>query len=205
MDLKHKLVNHYKRWNIDLDEEKQFIQFKNRIIIVIDEFIGQFLTINTEIDRSFSRELTLFLAEEPRVKSSTIEIINPLQDMLKQSNFETNLYGTSSVRWTERGFGDTAVYKAIKNTDNLVQLVTVIQVLLWILEKYDKDYQIELGQRIRDVVTLTPSINYSISVENFCICSTAFLGVAPQIFIVCMEKSSDRASPRNRVSGKRMT
>jgi len=52
MDIRRRLLNHYKRWNIPFDEERQFTQLKNRIITIISRHIGQLLVSKPKIEES---------------------------------------------------------------------------------------------------------------------------------------------------------
>ena len=53
MQIEKRLKNHYKRWNIVLDYEEEFLKFKNRLIEILNKLIGEYLAKNSDIDKQF--------------------------------------------------------------------------------------------------------------------------------------------------------
>jgi len=50
MDIKRRILNHYKRWNIEFDSSQAFITFKNRIVAIIKVY---FSILDSGIDNKF--------------------------------------------------------------------------------------------------------------------------------------------------------
>jgi hypothetical protein len=68
MDIEKRLMEYYKRWNIEFSYEEQFLNFKNRIIDALDRSIGDFLANKESVDERFSDINKLHKASEPTVK-----------------------------------------------------------------------------------------------------------------------------------------
>jgi hypothetical protein len=162
MDIEQRLLNHYKRWNIEFDQEKQFSQLKNRIILLADELLGEFLVKHSAIDKEFDKELTFVLAKEIELESSKVRFNN--RSSIQRSLTELRPF-TEGLEF-ESTFGITKVYKAIKEAENLVFLVTALQVLFWILEKHECPYHIEFAERLREVVKLTPAVSFCVAIRG---------------------------------------
>ena len=46
MDKTQMMLNHYKRWNIEFDQEEQLAQLKNRVLEATYELTGDFFVRN---------------------------------------------------------------------------------------------------------------------------------------------------------------
>ena len=55
MNIEKRLMQYYRRWNIEFPYEDQFSKFKNRIITAVDELMGKFLVDNSNLDKKFLR------------------------------------------------------------------------------------------------------------------------------------------------------
>jgi hypothetical protein len=51
MDVKSRILNHYKRWNIGFDSEQAFIKFRNRVVAVIQAY---FPIMQTNVSNKFA-------------------------------------------------------------------------------------------------------------------------------------------------------
>jgi hypothetical protein len=51
--LERGLKNHYKRWNIKLEQREQLAQLKNRILLIADDLVGSFFASDEEADEEF--------------------------------------------------------------------------------------------------------------------------------------------------------
>lgn len=51
MDIKRRVLNYYKRWNIEFDSEQVFIIFRNRLVVIIKKYFPCMLT---NIDNKFA-------------------------------------------------------------------------------------------------------------------------------------------------------
>jgi hypothetical protein len=154
MQIEKRLINHYRRWKIDLEYGDQFLKFKNRCIDAINRLIGDYLVLNSDVDEKFFEILNLHKAAEPYVKKSQTRNIYPAL---------TNI--TSPFVYTERGFGDTEIYKCVKNCEDSKELAAALQFLFWALEEKDGEAQnliFELVRQIRKSSRLTPSASFQI-------------------------------------------
>lgn len=147
MDIKHRMEDHYKRWDIKFDWEEQFTLLKNRMLTLTNEFVGDCFVENVNLDKEFAS----ILGQAPDIKSS----------------YESNIMDFTGV-FTRRykAFRSTNVHRAIEEADNLNQLVTVLQVLFLILEKYEQQDLIKLAQKVEKAVNFTPSVSFSVAVRE---------------------------------------
>ncbi len=149
MDIRRRLENHYRRWNISFDEEEQFRQLKNRVRSVLASTIGQSIAENTRIDKEFAEVLgeDVGVPEYITVPSPTMRSLEVVQGR------------------QQRAFGATRVCEAIDDADNLGQLVTALQVVFFVLEKYDYKTSLiaALVERLRRTTGLTPHFEFSIA------------------------------------------
>lgn len=156
MQIEKRLKNHYRRWNIEFNYEKEFEKFKNRLIEVLKQIIGDYLSKNLDIDRQFTEFLKRHKAEKPDVRKSQMIPKTPrlTKDMIEFVYTET-----------EPGFGDTSVYKCLDTCETLQELATATQILFWSLEqKNDETRQMvsEIIKEIRKISILTPSASFAI-------------------------------------------
>lgn len=134
-------MNHRRRWNIEFDDEEQFTQLKNRVVSIVDRVLGQSFAEEPEIDREFAEQLGISV-EVP--ESSTKHV-------------------TEVLRRVDRNFGSTYLYRTLEKSDNRERLVTVLQVMFWLLEQHGLSQQIqELVDGLRPSVKLTPSVEFQI-------------------------------------------
>ena len=168
MQIEKRLKNHYKRWNIVLDYEEEFLKFKNRLIEILNKLIGEYLAENSDIDKRFKEVFDLHKADKPYVKKSQPLDKNgnpwgsPLSFPLQNEKIIKDIMPHS---YTKNEFGDTYVYQCINGCDTLQKLATVLQILFWVLElKYDeiKDIASEIVKEIRKISILTPSVSFTV-------------------------------------------
>lgn len=159
MQIEKRLNNHYRRWNIDLTYEEEFLKFKNRLIRILDKFLGSYLISHSGVDKRFFEIFKLHEADTPEVKRS--RLLPSLLDR-ELSNLRKEAQG---FRATEEGFGDTSVYKYVSQCENSQQLATVLQILFWVLEEQHHETQhkiSEIIQEIRKISVLTPSASFKV-------------------------------------------
>jgi hypothetical protein len=158
MNIEKRLMQYYRRWNIEFPYEEQFSKFKNRIITAVDELMGKFLVNNSNLDKKISEVMKLHKADEPKVKKAQVRpnLLASLPPSLD------DIIGGVSV--TDKGFGDTYVYREIKSTKTPQELALVLQSLFWILEDHEQgiDFSSQLSKRIRIVAELSPSVSFNI-------------------------------------------
>ncbi|PSB28988.1 hypothetical protein [Chlorogloea sp. CCALA 695] len=159
MDIKTKVINHNKRWNISVDADKQFIQLRNRVVGVIHQFLAQLIINDIKLDRQFKKELDYSLGEEIELERNN-DISSILSLNTVQKNFQSSLIGTQN----KRVFTDTHIYKEIKESKNIKQLATALQVVFWILEDKDKDLPLnKIVKELRDAAKLSPDTGFHIT------------------------------------------
>lgn len=158
MDIEKRLMEYYKRWNIDFPYEEQFLMFKNRIIDITNELAEELLLANKNLDKSFLKVIKLHQASEPRVRKSELKP-NYLTTGVPQSF--TEIFSGSK---TEKGFGDTNVYRVIYSAETPQELAFILQALFWILEEHEEGKELipQLVKRIRRIAALTPSVSFNI-------------------------------------------
>ncbi|MBD2439102.1 hypothetical protein [Nostoc sp. FACHB-110] len=160
MQIEKRLKNHYKRWNIDFSYEEQFLNFKNRLITLLDKSMGEYIAVNSNVDKYFIEMLKLHKADEPHVKKSQIVARQTL-------NVIKNLpYYSDGFEHTPSGFGDTNIYVCVKGCNDSQELATVLQFLFWAIEKeYDETQEMvsNIVEGIRKLSILTPNVSFQIA------------------------------------------
>jgi hypothetical protein len=167
MDIEKRLINHYKRWNIDFSEEEEFEKFKNRLLSILQSLIGSFLIKNVVIDKRFSEIIEFHKAQKPYIRKSTTYREEILQDGLMMGLLEPihGLKKNTKIITTEKGFGDTNVYKEIVNCKSTQEIATNLQFLFWAMEdNYNETKNLlpELVKEIRKISSLTPSVSFQL-------------------------------------------
>ncbi|MGG6267300.1 hypothetical protein ACQ4M3_22725 [Leptolyngbya sp. AN03gr2] len=167
MDIQRRLANHYTRWNLKTSEEEQFTTFRNGVISISNDTLEQLLIEQPEIDSKFQQLFRQHSAEEPTVKSSRL-IPKPNSPILIAAKEAQKLADSMYIyELTERGFGDTHVYKAIKSSSSFNDLVTILQILFWILEgEVDVEHQRNFAKKLRDSAHLTPLMRFNFAVKG---------------------------------------
>lgn len=116
------------------------------MLTLTNEFVGDFFVKNVNLDKEFAS----ILGQAPDIKSS----------------YEFTMDFTRLFTHQRKAFGSTNVHRAIEEADNLKQLVTVLQVLFLILEKYEQQDLIKLAQKVEKAVNFTPSVSFSVAVRE---------------------------------------
>lgn len=158
MDIEKRLMEYYKRWNIDFPYKEQFRMFRNRIIAIFNELAEELLIANNNIDKSFLEVINLHQAREPRVRKSQLKP-NYQTTVIPQS--VSDIFIGSK---TEKGFGDTNVYRVINSAETPQELAFILQALFWILEEHEEGKELipQLVERVRRLSALTPSVSFNI-------------------------------------------
>jgi len=110
--LSHKIENFYKRWNIEYDENKRFIDFKNRTLSTIDEILGEFFLSDINLERIF---LKLIAKHFPQSK---IEVFRNISKVLEVTSVKE--------------FRNSPVYKIISEESNFTEFIKCLQTLFWL-------------------------------------------------------------------------
>ena len=158
MDTKRRLLNHNKRWEIEIDQAAQLRQLKNRVIGVTDQLLGMFLA-HEEIDQEF----TFLMGEEFEITSYREEVEYPVPPPI-YSRAAKEVFEPRTI--IKRAFGSTCAYKAIQKADSLKRLVTVLQNLFWLLERHKHPYLIKFSERIQEAVNLTPGAGFQVVISG---------------------------------------
>jgi len=176
MEFEERLKDHYKRWNIEFAEEEQFINFKNRLLQIINKWLGKYLVFNPQIDQSFREKYNLHKAEEPyteiftRKRYQNSGIRQAKQSIEKLSRLTPSISDLDYMVHGEKTeyvgpFDETYIYKSIKSCKNSKDLATAMQILFWLLEeRYDKIYNeiSKMVQDIRSISVLAPGVSFAI-------------------------------------------
>ena len=110
--MSHKIENFYKRWNIEYDENKRFIDFKNRALSTIDEILGEFFLSDINLERIF---LKLIAKHFPQSK---IEVFRNISKVLEVTSVKE--------------FRNSPVYKIISEENNFTEFIKCLQTLFWL-------------------------------------------------------------------------
>ncbi|MBW4462546.1 MAG: hypothetical protein KME47_20260 [Nodosilinea sp. WJT8-NPBG4] len=155
MQIEKRLKNYYKRWNINLGYEEEFLKFKNRLIDVINRFAGDYLAENPSVDKYFLESINLEKGGKPHVR-----VAKPRLSVISESFNSRRLDD-----YTNPGSGDTHVYRCIDACETPQELALVVQILFWALESkcHDaRDMALEIAQVIRKISILTPSASFTV-------------------------------------------
>lgn len=174
MQIEKRLQNHYRRWNINLDFEEEFLKFKHRLIEVLDQTIGSYLVEHSRIDESFFQIYKFHKAEEPKVKKSSAVYLSPVKSLFDDDPSMKKRFldvGNSlEPQYTEKGFGDTNLYKLINDCEVSQELASTLQFFFWALEEYQETriqlLSKQLVKEIRKVSLLTPSASFKIYTQG---------------------------------------
>ena len=152
MDIKKRIINHNRRWNISLDIDEQFSQLRNRVIRVINDFLSDSLTNDQKTDKQFRDKLDTCLGREPELKRNSIFYLPIKPGIFPQD---------------KRVFTDTYLYKEIKESKNIKQLATALQVLFWVLEDVNKDLPLDkIVKELREAAELSPNTGFHITLSK---------------------------------------
>jgi len=110
--LSHKIENFYKRWNIEYDEDKRFIDFKNRALSTIDEILGEFFLSDINLERIF---LKLIAKHFPQSKIGGFQNISKVLEVTSVKEFR-----------------NSPVYKIISEENNFTEFIKCLQTLFWL-------------------------------------------------------------------------
>ena len=164
MDIKKRIIDHNKRWNISVDEEEQFLQLRNRAIKIINNYLSKLLVNEQQIDEQFKEMLDDFLGEEIEFKRNLRSSGTFLSPSLGESflKLQETIYTDNN-----KYFGNTHVYREIKVCKNIKQLATALEVLFLILEKEDKNLPLDkIVKKLRDAAKLSPNVGFNITLSK---------------------------------------
>jgi len=138
MDIRVK--NFYKRWNILYDEEKQFEEFKNRILISFDTVLGRIFLQDEKLQEEYIKLMGMSVA--------------PISTVHKGGNFMKSM---SNVQYAITGyiitFEETRIWKLLTNIDNLTDLIRAIQSVFWL--KIDESIKNKFYESIKKDIQLS--------------------------------------------------
>lgn len=137
IDLPARLRNFYKRWGFVPDDPRDYQKFKNRILIAVDEVVGDYLLLRPDV----SKEYALFVGYNLPPTS-----VYPSRDMLLPTEFK-----------------DNPVYKILAEATEFREFIMAVQALFWVLEKYRCPYLDKLIERIQLAIRYSPNISLRIA------------------------------------------
>ena len=129
MTIPGKIKNFYKRWNIVYDEDKRFIDFKNRALSTIDEILGELFLSDKNLEPRF---LKLIAKHFPQSKIGGV--FQNISKALEYNNVKE--------------FRNSPVYKIISGENNFVEFIKFLQVLFWL--DFDSEVKEELYLGFKD-------------------------------------------------------
>lgn len=147
--MSNKVEDFYKRWNVDYNEEKQFSQFKNRIINTIDNCLGDDFLEREELREQYLRYLA------PKVEISSSKIYHP--GLMDATEFRKlfNLAGHTAY------FSNTKIWKVLEQIDNYKEFVKAIQAVDW-LEGLSKSKKEEFFKEVKEDIAISPGIDINV-------------------------------------------
>lgn len=157
MDKTQLMLNHYKRWNIEFDQEEQLTQLKNRVLVDTYELTEDFLVRN-DIEKAFAYLLGEEVTIEPYCLVEYRDPLLPPPPLLPRANQPQTI--------KQRTFASTCVYKAIKEASNLNRLAMVLQSLFLVLEEYEHPHLIQLAKKVQSASRLTPGVGFQVAVRE---------------------------------------
>jgi hypothetical protein len=131
-----------KRWNIVVDEQQEFEQFRNRILAAVDHSVGKYLLYMSSISRRYA----FILGQRQPPQSMTSSYID-LLDSVKGG----------------RSLKDNNIYRCIANASDFPGLITYIQTLFWVLEESICPIMSKFARAIQQAVDYSPAINLRIA------------------------------------------
>jgi hypothetical protein len=108
-NIKMRVQNFYRRWNIEYDEQRRVLEFKNRILSTIEEILGKIFLSDKDLLRNYMK-----LVGESYVDT------------------EFSPIGSAISVLTIRKFEDSPVYKLILNETEFNRIILYIQCLFWL-------------------------------------------------------------------------
>ena len=151
MDIKRRIINHNKRWNIELNEEEELQKFKNRLINNIASILCDFITEDFEHFTKMESCFANFYGDSdpwptPNAWSDFQYANNPLEEF-------SSIYTYKILE------------KRIKKSANIKCLATALQYLFWAIEKSDNsNLVIDLYQAVKEVIYGYPMVGIGIKV-----------------------------------------
>ncbi len=149
MNLRRKILNHYKRWDIQVDQSQEFERFKNRILTVVDRTVGVYLLENPSISEKFSFNLGH--------KQRTVSAIGwpVITRALRASHL-----------LSEKKFTEHPVYIELATTANQGEMVLSLQMLFWVLADAGCTSIGALAEAVRTAADVTPFIEIRVAVRG---------------------------------------
>ncbi len=148
INIRLRLENHYRRWNISFDQEEQFRRLKNRVRSVLNSVVGRYIAENPAVDREFAEILgeDIGVEEYRYVPTSTMRALEEVREGRRK-----------------QAFGATRVCEAVDNSEDLPQLVSALQVLFIVLERHEWPHIVTLVNGLRRIIGLTPQVEFRIA------------------------------------------
>lgn len=162
-----RLRNHYRRWRLSLSEPEQFLKFKHRLLTALNEELETFLLSHAEVDADFKAIIQLDRAESPRVRKQQIYVQPPKLNLASISSLANTF---DRIKFTDLGFGDTAIYKEIDAATETRGLATATQILFWALERSSvaesATLVTKLAHRINDLGRIATGVGFRVTTRG---------------------------------------
>ena len=112
MTIPCKIKNFYKRWNIVYDEDKKFMDFKNRALSTIDDTLGELFLSDNNLERRF---LKLIAKHFPQSKIGGFQNISKTLENINVKEFK-----------------NCPIYKVISEENDFVEFIKCLQSLFYL-------------------------------------------------------------------------
>jgi hypothetical protein len=133
----NKVLQFYKRWSLSIITENEFIRFRNRILIIIDNKLGKYILSTPSVTARYC----FFSGSHQQPQSTTDPILSSI---------------------LEKKISDNPIYRDIQVSSNLPTLIFSLQSLLWTLEEEKYPFIAEVANDIQTAINYSPGIEIRI-------------------------------------------
>ncbi len=142
MEISKKIKQFRSRWNINYSERNDFESFQNHILFSTDKILGNFLLSRRGVSDKFAYLMGSPI--QPRSVIGSRAVLQLWEEEQQNSIFIQNI-----------------VYITLKNSSSLIQLITALQYLVWVLEEESEARNIvdAFIEDVQKAIYLSPSLN----------------------------------------------
>ncbi len=149
ISLSQKVNDFYKRWNITYSDEQSFVLFKNRVLYLLDNVMGEFLLTQDDIVYKFA-----YLVGYPIKPKSTIG---------------DQKYTKMLEKITGKTFEESPVYAIFANTKSSIGIIGFLQCLFLALEEYEEtshEHIKAFARELESTIDISPAIDIRVVLQN---------------------------------------
>jgi hypothetical protein len=142
MTIPCKIKNFYKRWNIVYDEDKRFIDFKNRALSTIDNTLGELFLSDENLEQRFLKLIAKHFPQSKKyIPTSITSFVNNISKIM------------SSLEIKEIKFKDSLVYKFFSEENDFIKFIQYLQSIFWL--DFDSEVKEELYLGFKEDIELS--------------------------------------------------